>query len=363
MKTTALHDKHTALGAKMVDFAGFDMPVSYGTITEEHRAVREAVGLFDVSHMGEFFVHGPQARPFLQYATSNDVDKLFPGRVQYSTLPNDRGGLIDDLLVYCLDEEEFMTVVNAANLEKDWQRFNRLTEGYEVQLDNQSDHMSLLAVQGPKAKSLLQELTATPLDEIAFYHFTKGEVAGYANVIISNTGYTGSGGFELYLPNEQAPGVWDALMEQGQAYGIKPCGLGARDTLRLEAGLGLYGNDLSESTSPFEARLGWVTKLKTGFAGSEEMARQKESGVQRKLVGFELKEKGVPRHDYPIYDESGEHEIGIVTSGTQSPMTKKSIGMGFVETAHAEPGTSIRIGIRKKQPLAEVVKLPFYKPE
>jgi len=357
MKETALTHVHAELGAKMVPFAGYSMPVQYSGLTQEHLAVRNAAGLFDVSHMGEFFVKGPEAEAFVQYVTSNDVSKLTIGKIQYSCLPNAKGGIVDDLLVYKLNDDEFLLVVNASNLEKDFnwiQSHNR----FDATLTDRSDQMSLLALQGPKANAILAELTAVDLGDIPYYNFKLGDVAGIQNVIISNTGYTGAGGFELYIANEDARKLWNAVMEVGESYGMLPAGLGARDTLRLEKGFCLYGNDIDDTTSPLEAGLGWVTKLNTEFVGRDKIADLKERGIQRRLVGFEMIDRGIPRQGYPILNAEGE-TIGEVTSGTQSPSLNKAIGMGYVEVAYKSPETEVYIQVRKKQLKARVVKTPF----
>lgn len=359
LKKIALNDVHEALGAKMVPFAGYNMPVRYSSDLEEHRTVREAVGIFDVSHMGEFLVKGPEALDLIQRVTSNDASKLVPGKIQYSCLPNENGGIVDDLLVYCLAENEYMLVVNASNIEKDWNwvsKFN--TKG--ATLENISDEMSLFAVQGPKAADALQSLTSLDLHNMTYYTFDKGAFAGVPDVIVSATGYTGAGGFEIYVPNSGARAVWDKIMEAGKAFGIKPIGLGARDTLRLEMGFCLYGNDITDTTSPLEAGLGWVTKFTKDFTNAAGLKAQKEEGVSRKLVGFEMLEQGIPRAHYEIANAEGE-TIGEVTSGTQSPMLNKGIGLGYVKTEFAAPGTEIFIKIRNKAVKAGVVKPPFYK--
>lgn len=359
MKNTALFQTHVNLGAKMVPFAGYQMPVSYSGIKNEHQAVRERLGIFDVSHMGEFIVKGPGALDLLQYVTSNDVSKLEDGKVQYSCMPNGQGGIVDDLLVYRLSEDKYLLVVNASNIEKDWHWISRQNK-WGVTLDDVSDNLSLLAVQGPKAVEALQALTEVPLNDIPYYSFKTGTLAGVEDVIISATGYTGSGGFELYIPNGSATKVWEAVMQAGAPYGILPCGLGCRDTLRLEMGFCLYGNDIDDTTSPLEAGLGWITKFTKDFVDGDRLLKQKESGVSRKLVGFEMKDRGIARQHYVICDETGR-PIGEVTSGSESPSTGKLIGMGYVELAHAKLGSSLFIDIRGKQILAEVVKLPFYK--
>lgn len=357
MKETALTQLHKELGAKMVPFAGYTMPVQYSGLTQEHLAVRNAAGLFDVSHMGEFFVKGPEAEALVQYVTSNDVTKLTVGKVQYSYLPNETGGIVDDLLVYKLNNDEFLLVVNASNLEKDF-NWIKSHNRFDATLTDRSDQMSLLALQGPKASAILAELTNVDLDDIPYYNFKLGEVAGIKNVIISNTGYTGAGGFELYIANEDAETLWNALMDAGEDFGMLPAGLGARDTLRLEKGFCLYGNDIDDTTSPLEAGLGWVTKLQTDFVGRDVIANLKEQGIRRRLVGFTMLDRGIPRQGYPILNAEGE-TIGIVTSGTQSPSLNKAIGMGYVDVAYKSVDTEIFIQVRKKQLKAIVVKTPF----
>lgn len=344
----------------MVPFAGYNMPVQYSGLKNEHHAVREAAGMFDVSHMGEFFVEGPDALPFLQKVTSNDVSKLLPGKIQYSCMPNEEGGIVDDLLVYCFSNEHFLLVVNASNMEKDWNHLMQYTEGLDVTLRNDSDAYSLLAVQGPKATEILQTLTGVDLAEIKYYHFVIGEMAGIADVIISATGYTGAGGFELYVFNQDAKKLWDAVLAAGEPHGLLPAGLGARDTLRLEMGMCLYGNDIDDTTSPLEAGLGWITKFTKDFVSSEKFAAQKEAGVSQKLVGFEMIDRGIPRHGYEIADLEG-NVIGRVTSGTNSPTTGKNIGMGYVPVALASEGSQFAVVIREKLIKAQVVKLPFVK--
>ncbi|MDX2002373.1 MAG: glycine cleavage system aminomethyltransferase GcvT [Chitinophagales bacterium] len=358
MKTTALTEVHMGLGAKMVEFAGYNMPVSYTGINEEHNTVRNSVGVFDVSHMGEFVVSGKGALELVQYVTTNDASKLSPGKAQYSCMPNGRGGIVDDLLVYMLAEEEYLLVVNASNIEKDWawiESHNR----FGAKMENISDNTSLLAVQGPKAMATLQKLTSVNLSEIPYYHFRKGTFAGVDGVIISNTGYTGAGGFELYFPNEAAKEIWEAIFKAGAEFAIKPIGLGARDTLRLEKAFCLYGNDIDDTTSPLEAGLGWITKLDKGdFVDAAYLKAQKEKGLTHKLVGFEMVDKGIPRNGYPILDAQG-NSIGRVTSGTMSPSLQKAIGMGYVKTAFTSPGSEIVIEIRDRQLKASVVKTPF----
>jgi aminomethyltransferase len=358
LKTVALHDTHQQLGAKIVPFAGYAMPVRYSSDLEEHHTVRRGVGIFDVSHMGEFRVRGPQALALIQRTTSNDASKLQPGKAQYSCLPNTEGGIVDDLLVYMMGEEDYFLVVNASNIEKDWnwlQQHN--TEGAEM--ENVSDQLSLFAVQGPKAAAALASLTAIDLASIPYYSFVQGTFAGAPNVIISATGYTGAGGFELYIPNEHAADVWNKIMEAGQPFGLKPIGLGARDTLRLEMGYCLYGNDINDTTSPLEAGLGWITKFTKEFTNSEALKAQKAAGVQRKLVGFVMDGPGgLPRAHYPLVDAEG-NAIGEVTSGGQSPSLSKGIGLGYVKTELASPGTQIFVQVRGKNLPATVAKLPL----
>jgi len=359
MNNTALTDKHISLGAKMVPFAGYNMPVQYEGINAEHNTVRNGVGVFDVSHMGEFILKGEKALDLIQRVTSNDASKLYDGKVQYSCLPNEEGGIVDDLLVYRIDDKTYMLVVNASNIEKDWnwiQKFN--TEG--VEMHNISDKTSLLAIQGPKAAEALQKLTDIDLASMEYYNFKKGVFAGVDNVIVSATGYTGAGGFEIYFENDKAYAIWDAIFEAGAEFGIKPIGLGARDTLRLEMGFCLYGNDIDDTTSPIEAGLGWITKFTKPFTNSEALQAQKEAGIQKKLIGFEMIDRGIPRHDYEIVDEAGQ-VIGRVTSGTQSPSLQKAIGMGYVNLDKAKEGTEIYIHIRNAKIKAKVVKFPFYK--
>jgi aminomethyltransferase len=359
IQKTALHSVHVALGAKMVPFAGFDMPVRYSSDLDEHHTVRNGVGVFDVSHMGEFRVTGPQAFDLVQWLTSNDVSKLSPGKIQYSCLPNGKGGIVDDLLVYCIGKEEYLLVVNASNIEKDWNWMNS-QNCFEAVMKNESEGTSLLAVQGPLARQVIQRLTSADLSAIPYYNYTFGTVAGISNVLISNTGYTGSGGFELYVPNEEVEKLWNALFEEGKPEGIKPIGLGARDTLRLEMGFCLYGNDIDDTTSPLEAGLGWITKLNKDCVDAERLRKQKEEGLSRKLVGFELVEKGIARGHYPVKDENG-NEIGAVTSGTMSPTLGKSIGMAYVPVSLSSPGSHILIDVRGRNLNAVVVSLPFYK--
>jgi len=359
MKNTALLQKHLDANAKMVPFAGYNMPVQYEGVNAEHETVRTGVGVFDVSHMGEFFLRGPKALDLIQRVTTNDASVLFDGKAQYSCMPNGKGGIVDDLIIYRISHEEYLLVVNASNIEKDWSWISsHNTDGVEI--ENASDAYSLLAIQGPKAAEAMQALTEVNLSEMGYYTFAKGTFAGQPNIFISATGYTGSGGFEIYVPNEVASAVWDAVFEAGKSYDIKPIGLAARDTLRLEMGFCLYGNDIDDSTSPIEAGLGWITKFTKDFVDSDVLKAQKEQGVSRKLVAFEMIERGIPRHDYRILDKNNQ-VIGKVTSGTMSPSMKIAIGLGYVELAHAGLDSEIYIEIRDKGVLAKVVKLPFYK--
>lgn len=359
IKTVPLHDIHVSLGAKIIPFAGFQMPVRYSSDMEEHKAVREKVGVFDVSHMGEFMVSGPHALDLIQWVTSNDASKLTVGQAQYSCFPNESGGIVDDLLVYKLSEESYMLVVNASNIQKDWDWISAHNT-FGASLQDLSAELSLLAVQGPLAAKTLQPLTPLDLDSIPFYHFAIGEFAGVPDVIVSATGYTGAGGFEIYVKNEHVVGVWRAIFEAGKDYGIQPIGLGARDTLRLEMGYCLYGNDINDETSPIEAGLGWITKFSKKFINWERLKAEKEQGVSRKLVGFILNEKGIPRAHYRILSTEGE-VIGEVTSGTQSPSMGIGIGLGYVESSYATPGTTIIIEVRQKRLEATVHKLPLLK--
>ncbi len=359
MKKTAAYEKHVALGAKMVPFAGYDMPVQYTGVNSEHAAVREAVGIFDVSHMGEFFVSGAAALDFLQQVTSNDVSKLTPGKVQYSCMPNGKGGIVDDLLIYCLAENSFMLVVNASNIDKDWDWLQGQMIA-DVKMENRSDGYSLFAVQGPKAAAAIQGLTAIELGSMAYYTFEQGTFAGVEDVIVSATGYTGSGGYEIYLPNKEAARVWDEILAIGESEGIQPIGLAARDTLRLEMGFCLYGNDLDDTTSPIEAGLGWITKFGKEFTDKPLLEKQKAEGTQRRLSGFLMVDRGIPRKGYRILSGDGE-VIGLVTSGTQSPTLGKAIGLGYLKPAYKAPDTEIYIEIRDKPVLARVTAIPFYK--
>lgn len=361
MKTTPFTEKHIALGAKMHEFAGYNMPIEYSGIIDEHLTVCNGVGVFDVSHMGELWVKGPHALDFLQKVTSNNVAALVPGKIQYTCFPNEDGGIVDDLLVYQYEPEKYLLVVNASNIEKDWNWcISHNTEGAE--LENSSDNMAQLAVQGPKAIQALQKLTDINLADIPYYTFKVGEFAGEKNVIISNTGYTGAGGFELYFYPDAAMKIWDAVFEAGAEFGIKPIGLGARDTLRLEMGFCLYGNDLDDTTSPIEAGLGWITKFVDGknFTNRSMLEKQKAEGTVRKLVGFEMIDRGIPRHGYELTTAEGD-KIGVVTSGTMSPIRKIGIGMGYVKPEYSKIGTEICIDMRGRKLKAVVVKPPFRK--
>ncbi len=357
LKKTALHDIHEQSGAKMVPFAGYSMPLRYSSDIEEHKTVRQGVGVFDVSHMGEFFLRGPKAIDLIQKVSSNDASKLYDGKVQYSCLPNETGGIVDDLLIYRISEEEYMLVVNAANIEKDWNWISQYNTE-QVEMENASDRISLFAIQGPKSTDVLQKLTEVDLNNMGFYTFQKNTVAGIPDVFISATGYTGSSGFELYVDNAQAQLLWEKLFEAGAEYDIKPIGLGARDTLRLEMGFCLYGNDIDDTTSPLEAGLGWITKFTKPFVNAQNLFKQKEEGVSRKLVGLIMQERGIPRTGYQIFNEQDE-PIGKVTSGAQSPMLEKGIGMGYVQKEYSKPGNQVLIGIRKRRIKAEVVKPPM----
>lgn len=359
MKNTALSHIHESLGAKMVPFAGYNMPVQYEGVNAEHETVRNGVGVFDVSHMGEFLLTGENALALIQKVTSNDASVLEIGRAQYSCLPNNDGGIVDDLIVYRMKEDQYLLVVNASNIDKDWNWISSHND-LGVDMRNLSDDYSLLAIQGPKAVEAMQSLTSVDLATIKYYHFEVGPFAGIDNVIISATGYTGSGGFEIYCKNSEVEQVWNKVFEAGAAFGIKPIGLAARDTLRLEMGFCLYGNDINDTTSPIEAGLGWITKFTKDFTNSENLKKQKETGVTRKLIGFELIERGIPRHDYEIVDANGNN-IGIVTSGTMAPSLGKGIGMGYVATEFAGVDSEIYIQIRNNKVKAKVVKMPFYK--
>jgi aminomethyltransferase len=359
MKNTALKHIHEYLGAKILPFAGYNMPILYEGVNAEHETVRNAVGVFDVSHMGEFLISGPNALALIQKVTTNDASTLTIGRAQYSCLPNSDGGIVDDLIIYKIKEEQYLLVVNASNIEKDWNWISSHND-VEAEMKDLSDDYSLLAIQGPKAIEAMQSLTKVNLSAIKYYHFEVGPFAGIKNVIISATGYTGSGGFEIYCKNSEVEQIWNKVFEVGAAFGIKPIGLAARDTLRLEMGFCLYGNDINDTTSPLEAGLGWITKFSKEFVNSEKLKVEKELGTVRKLVGFELVGRGVPRQDYEIVDKDG-NLIGIVTSGTMAPSLNKGIGLGYVTSAFTIPDSEIYIRIRKNDVLAKVVKLPFYK--
>ncbi|OJU77756.1 MAG: glycine cleavage system protein T [Bacteroidetes bacterium 47-18] len=360
MKNTPFTDKHIALGAKMAEFAGYNMPISYSGINDEHATVRNTAGIFDVSHMGEFLLKGPDALDLIQRVCSNDASKLTAGKAQYSCLPNETGGIVDDLIVYCMEPDNlYLLVVNASNIEKDWNWISGFnTKG--VDMENISDKTALLAIQGPKACDILQELTDVDLAGMKYYTFQKGTFAGVENVLISATGYTGSGGVEIYFEDkgDDAAKIWDSILAAGGPKGLKPIGLGARDTLRLEKGFCLYGNDIDDTTSPLEAGLGWITKFTKDFTNSEQLKAQKEAGVTRKLVGLEMIDRGIPRHGYTIVDMTGK-EVGVVTSGTQSPTLGKAIAMGYVATELAKEGTEVAVVVRDKQLKAKVVKMPF----
>ena len=360
MKNIALHEIHEALGAKMVPFAGYNMPVSYQGVNAEHLTVRDSVGVFDVSHMGEFLVSGENALALLQKVTSNDVSKLEIGDAQYSCFPNENNGIVDDLICYRIKENTYLLVVNASNIEKDWNWISAYNKDFNAELRDLSEDYSLLAIQGPKAVEAMQSLTSLDLTEIEFYKFKVGDFAGIENVIISATGYTGSGGFEIYCKNDEVVQIWNNVFEAGENFGIKPIGLAARDTLRLEMGYCLYGNDIDETTSPIEAGLGWITKFTKDFVNAEALAKQKAHKPERRLVAFTLDERGIPRQGYDIVDGNG-NVIGNVTSGTMSPCLEKGIGMGYIPRIFSKSGTQIHIQVRKKAIPATVVKLPFYK--
>ncbi len=357
LKYVALNDLHAKLGAKMVPFAGYNMPVRYSSDIEEHMTVRKGVGVFDVSHMGEFTVKGTNALDLIQRVTSNDASKLANGQAQYSCLPNETGGIVDDLVAYKIKDDDYMLVVNASNIDKDWNWISKFNTR-AAEMKNISDDICLFAVQGPKAVATLQKLTATDLSTIKYYHFALGDFAGVSNVLMSNTGYTGAGGFEIYVNKQHAEKVWNTIFEAGKEFDIKPIGLGARDTLRLEMGFCLYGNDIDDTTSPLEGGLGWITKFTKDFTNSANIKKQKEERVKKKLVGFKMIDKGIPRHDYVIKDASG-NAIGKVTSGTISPMLGIGIGLGYVTSEHANPGSEIFIDVRGKALTAQVSKTPF----
>ncbi len=357
LKKVPLNDLHERLGAKMVPFAGYNMPVRYSSDIEEHMTVRNGVGVFDVSHMGEFTVKGPQALDLIQRVTSNDASKLVDGQAQYSCLPNETGGIVDDLIVYKIKDNDYLLVVNASNIEKDWNWISKFnTKGAEMK--NISDDICLFAVQGPKAVSVLQKLTKTDLSAIKYYHFAIGEFAGVADVVMSNTGYTGAGGFEIYVHKNSAEKVWTAIFDAGKEVSIKPIGLGARDTLRLEMGFCLYGNDIDDTTSPIEGGLGWITKFTKEFTNSANIKKVKEEGPKKKLVGFKMIDKGIPRHDYALKNAAGE-VIGKVTSGTMSPMLGIGIGLGYVTTENSAIGSEIFVDVRGKGLKAVVSKMPL----
>lgn len=358
MKETIFASMHRAMGAKMVPFAGYDMPVEFSGLVKEHMAVRNSVGVFDVSHMGEIWVKGPNALPLLQYITTNDLKLLVPGKAQYSCFPNGKGGIVDDLLVYQYEDQKYLLVVNASNTEKDYRWILSQNEAFGAEVENASDNISQLAVQGPNALAVLQKLTDICLKSIPYYHFSTGSLAGANKVIISNTGYTGAGGFELYFYNADGIRIYQAILEAGKEFDILPVGLGARDTLRMEKGFALYGNDIDDTTSPIEAGLGWITKFTKSFIDCELFEKQKSQGVERNLAGFEMVDRGIPRHGYVICNGNGD-VLGQVTSGTQSPSLNKGIGMGYVVTEMAVPGTEIFIAVRNKLLRAKVVKTPF----
>ncbi len=361
MKTTVFNEIHKKLGARMIGFCDYEMPVEYSGIINEHSAVRNSAGVFDVSHMGEIWVKGPEAIHLLQMITSNDISVLKAGKAQYSCFPNGKGGIVDDLIVYKYEEEKYLLVVNAANIEKDWNWINK-NNSFGAELENSSHKISQLAVQGPDATKILQKISDTDLSAIDYFSFVTGEIGNARDVIISATGYTGSGGFELYFRNEYGVPLWNAIFDAGREYGIKPAGLAARDTLRLEMGYCLYGNDINDDTSPIEAGLGWITKFteNNNFIDRDKLYSQKINGVKKKLIGFELNERGIPRHDYVITDKNGE-VIGTVTSGTMSPTLNKPVGMGYVKTEYSNKGKDIYINIRNKSLKATVVGLPFYR--
>jgi aminomethyltransferase len=359
MKSTPLTSVHIALGAKMAEFAGYNMPISYSGINDEHINVRKNVGVFDVSHMGEFIIKGEKALDLIQFVTTNDASKLIPGKAQYSCLTNNTGGIVDDLLVYRLTEKEWMLVVNASNIEKDWSWIAE-HNSFGAEMHNISDRTALLAIQGPNAIKVLQKLTGVDLSTIPYYSAVKGKFAGFDNVVISNTGYTGAGGFEIYFENTNAEKIWNEIFTAGKEFGIKPAGLGCRDTLRLEMGFCLYGNDIDDTTSPLEGGLGWITKFTKDFIAKDILLSQKQNGLKRKLAGFEMVDKGIPRHGYDIKDSNG-NKIGVVTSGTQSPSLQKAIGLGYVPVECAAEGKDIFIAVRDKNIRAKVVKIPFYK--
>ncbi|MDQ3552286.1 MAG: glycine cleavage system aminomethyltransferase GcvT [Bacteroidota bacterium] len=360
MKNTPFTSKHIEAGARMLEFAGYNMPISYTGINEEHQTVRKNAGVFDVSHMGEFILKGENALDLIQRTTTNDASKLTKGKAQYSCFPNEQGGIIDDLLVYCIEENKvYMLVVNASNIYKDWNWLQKNNDK-QVEMHNISDDTCLLAVQGPNATKILQSLTEMDILNLKYYTFAKGMFAGVENVLVSATGYTGAGGVEIYFENKKdnADKIWDAIFDAGSAQGIQPIGLAARDTLRLEMGYCLYGNDIDDTTSPLEAGLGWITKFNKDFIAKDKLQTQKQEGIQRKLIGFEMIDRGIPRHGYEIFDKEG-NKIGYVTSGTQSPSLNKAIGMGYVENNYSSIGSEIFIKVREKQLKGSVVKIPF----
>ncbi len=360
MKKTTLYNTHIDWNAKMTSFGGYQMPVQYSGVTKEHLAVREKLGIFDVSHMGEFYVSGPSAFDLLQFVCSNDISKIAVGKAQYNYFPNEKGGVVDDLIVYRLDTEHYLLVVNAANIEKDWEWINTHNVNFNAQIKDRSEQTALLAIQGPKALEAMQQLTEFPLDSLEFYAHTTAIFAGCKEVLIATTGYTGAGGIEIYFPAADAPLIWNKVLQAGESYGILPAGLAARDTLRTEMGYCLYGNEIDDITSPIAAGLGWVTKPETGFFNSEMLAKQKTEGTENKLIGFKMVERGIPRSGYSIVNSNGE-PIGRVTSGTQSPCLSKGIGLGYVKAEHATPGSELGVLIREKHCSALVVKPPFLK--
>ena len=360
MKKTTLYNTHLNLNAKMTPFGGYEMPVQYSGVTKEHLAVRKGLGVFDVSHMGEFMVSGPKAFCLLQFICSNNISKITVGKAQYNYFPNETGGIVDDLIVYRLEEEKYLLVVNASNIEKDWKWVQKHNVDFGAVVEDQSEETALLAIQGPKAIEAMQQLTSAPLTELPYYSHTTATFAGCENTLIATTGYTGAGGIEIYLPSSKAPEVWDAIMKAGADFDILPAGLAARDTLRLEMGYCLYGNEINDNTSPLAAGLNWVTKLDTGTYNADNLINQKKDGTPEKLVGFVLKNRGIPRAGYSIVNQNSEF-IGAVTSGTQSPILSQGIGLGYVSSNYAKPGTQIAIQIRDKESHAEVVKLPFIK--
>jgi aminomethyltransferase len=357
MKKTALYQIHKELGAKIVPFAGYEMPLQYSGLTDEHMAVRESVGIFDVSHMGEFIIKGEGALDLIQKVSTNDAAKLEPGKVQYSCMPNGKGGIVDDLLIYQLGENSYMLVVNASNIKKDWDWISS-HNSFGADMEDISDRTTLLAVQGPKAAEALQSLTDIKLSEMKYYTFEKGRFAGRDNILVSATGYTGSGGFEIYFDNKEAEHIWSEIMKAGEPFNIKPAGLGARDTLRLEKGFCLYGNDIDDTTSPIAAGLGWITKFTKDFVDADHLKQQKDEGVKQKLAAFKMIDRGIPRQGYPIQDGEG-NTVGKVTSGTSSPSLKQGIGLGYIDSELAKAGEEIYVEIRNKPLKAEVVKLPF----